>query len=182
MKTKKSVYKTAITSVLLAILLLSFGTAYSQCCGGSNRSSCKTSANNTAGNESEAVFYECPMHADITSKTPANCTKCGMALEKKSGITSITSNNNGITETFGVKGKCGMCKTTIESALKNKKGIISCTWDLSTNKLSVTYIPETITIEKIHQLVADAGYDTDKIKASDKAYNKLPACCQYQRN
>ena len=105
-----------------------------------------------------------------------------MALEKKSSITTITSNNSGITETFGVKGKCGMCKTTIEGALKNKKGIISCSWDLSTNKLTVTYNPETIKIEKIHQLVADAGYDTDKIKASDKAYSKLPACCQYQRN
>jgi len=182
MKTKKSVCKTIITSVFVAILLTSFGTAYSQCCGGSKQSTCKTSANNTASNTSEAVIYECPMHADVTSKSPGNCTKCGMALEKKSSITSITSNNGGITETFGVKGKCGMCKTTIEGALKNKKGIISCSWDLSTNKLTVTYIPETISIEKIHQLVADAGYDTDKIKASDKAYSKLPACCQYQRN
>lgn len=28
--------------------------------------------------------YVCPMHPDITSSTPADCSKCGMKLEKKS--------------------------------------------------------------------------------------------------
>lgn len=181
MKTKKSVHKTLLTSVLMTLLMVSYGTTYSQCCGGTNHSTCKTSCKNKEIKASGDVIYSCPMHTDVTSKTSGNCTKCGMALEKKSIITSVSSNESTITETIGVRGNCGMCKTKIESALKNKKGIISSTWDQSTKKLTVIYNPVKIKIEKIHQMVADAGYDTDKIKASDKAYSKLPACCQYDR-
>lgn len=85
------------------------------------------------------------------------------------------------TETFGVSGNCGMCKKTIEGALKKEKAITKGKWDEETKKLTVTYDSEKITIEKIHQLVADAGYDTDKVKAKDEVYNKLHGCCKYDR-
>jgi hypothetical protein len=29
------------------------------------------------------ALYTCPMHADVTSKTPGNCPKCGMTLRQK---------------------------------------------------------------------------------------------------
>jgi len=35
-------------------------------------------------------------------------------------------------------------------------------------------------INDIHQFIADLGHDTDKIKASDLAYNSLDACCKYR--
>jgi len=85
------------------------------------------------------------------------------------------------TETFGVSGNCGMCKKTIESAVKKDKAIISAKWNETTKKLTVTYDPEKINIDKIHQLVANAGYDTDKIEAKDEVYNSLPGCCKYER-
>lgn len=85
------------------------------------------------------------------------------------------------TETFGVSGNCGMCKKTIEGALKKDKAITKGKWDEETKKLTVTYDSEKITIDKIHQMVADAGYDTDKVRAKDEVYKKLHGCCQYER-
>jgi hypothetical protein len=31
----------------------------------------------------EEVFYQCPMHPEVTSDKPGTCPKCGMDLEKK---------------------------------------------------------------------------------------------------
>ncbi len=180
MKNKNFFRKTILTSTLLTLLMVSFGTAYSQCGGGHDHSagsSTKSVDNSTKGE----VIYVCPMHSDVTSKTAGNCPKCGMALEKRIIKSSESVNANTKTETFGVNGNCGMCKKKIEGALTNKKGISSSEWNQETKQLTVTYNPDVIKIEKIHQLVADTGYDTDKIKAPDKAYNKLSGCCQYER-
>lgn len=32
----------------------------------------------------EAALYRCPMHPEVTSRTPGTCPKCGMALERAS--------------------------------------------------------------------------------------------------
>ncbi len=114
------------------------------------------------------------------SKSCSKQSSHSVATDEKSNASS--SNVNTKTETFGVNGNCGMCKTTIEGALKKQKGIASCNWDQSTKKLTVIYDEKIIKLEQIHQMVANAGYDTDKIKASDQAYNKLPGCCKYERN
>ena len=39
---------------------------------------------------------------------------------------------------------------------------------------------DSITV-KIHQAVADSGYDTELISAMEENYNNLPGCCQYNR-
>ena len=37
-----------------------------------------------AGHDAGAqALYSCPMHPEVTSPTPGNCPKCGMALVKK---------------------------------------------------------------------------------------------------
>ena len=85
------------------------------------------------------------------------------------------------TDTLKVFGKCNMCKETIESALKKKDGIKSKDWNMNTKLLLVTYNPDVITLDAIYHKIANAGYDTDKVKAPDNAYNKLDNCCKYQR-
>ena len=35
------------------------------------------------GHGDTAGLYVCPMHPEVTSATPANCPKCGMALVRK---------------------------------------------------------------------------------------------------
>lgn len=82
---------------------------------------------------------------------------------------------------FKVTGNCNMCKKTIESSLKGKKGVQSAVWNKDTKMMKVTYNPSEISEDQIHQAIADSGYDTEKKKASDKAYHNLPECCQYKR-
>jgi periplasmic mercuric ion binding protein len=85
------------------------------------------------------------------------------------------------TISFKVSGNCEMCKNTIEKALKKNAAIQDANWNVATKILTVTYNPHGISADQIHQLVANAGYDTDKIKASDAVYSTLPKCCQYKR-
>ncbi len=85
------------------------------------------------------------------------------------------------TETFKVYGNCGMCKATIERALKKKDGIVSRDWNVETKMLTVTFYPSKITLEQIHKKVAAVGYDTELERAPDAVYEKLHPCCHYER-
>jgi mercuric ion binding protein len=83
------------------------------------------------------------------------------------------------TTTFKVSGNCDMCKSNIESALKANSAVQSANWDVNTKVVTVVYNPHVATVDQLQQLVADSGYDTEKIKATDAAYKALPKCCQY---
>jgi copper chaperone CopZ len=86
------------------------------------------------------------------------------------------------TETsFKVQGNCEMCKQRIEKAAKKLKGVKSATWSMNTHLIKVIYTSEITSIERLHQAIADVGYDTDKIKSTDAKYKALPRCCQYKR-
>ncbi|MFZ9846633.1 MAG: heavy-metal-associated domain-containing protein [Flavobacteriales bacterium] len=86
------------------------------------------------------------------------------------------------TETsFKVSGNCEMCKQRIEKALKKVKGVKSADWNVQTHIVKVMYDAELTNVEKLHQAVANAGYDTDKAKSTDAKYKALPRCCQYNR-
>lgn len=82
---------------------------------------------------------------------------------------------------FTVNGNCGMCKERIETAV-SVKGVKASSWDFETQTLKVIYRPNKIEVETIQQLVADAGHDTELVKATDEAYGKLHACCNYRTN
>ncbi|MBL7844708.1 MAG: cation transporter [Cyclobacteriaceae bacterium] len=83
------------------------------------------------------------------------------------------------TANIKVYGNCGMCKERIEAAL-DYKGIKTAKWDAKTKNLSVVYSPSKITEQRIHELVAAVGHDTDKVKAKDTIYADLPFCCLYR--
>ncbi len=85
-----------------------------------------------------------------------------------------------VIEKFTVYGNCNMCKERIEKALK-VKGVRFASWDKDTKVVTVKFNPKTITLEQLHQLVADVGHDTDLVKAKDEVYNNLHACCMYER-
>lgn len=84
------------------------------------------------------------------------------------------------TETIKVAGECGMCKGKIEKAAK-KAGATYALWDVDAKVLTVKYDEAASNSEKIQQSIAAAGYDTEKVRATDEAYNKLDGCCQYER-
>jgi hypothetical protein len=73
-----------------------------------------------------------------------------------------------------------MCKNKIEGAAK-KAGATYAAWDESSKLLIVKYKTTTSNPEKIQETIAAVGYDTPKYKASNEAYDKLHACCKYER-
>ncbi|QEC69906.1 hypothetical protein FRZ67_22365 [Panacibacter ginsenosidivorans] len=84
------------------------------------------------------------------------------------------------TDTIKVAGNCGMCKGHIEKAAKDA-GATSAVWDKESKILVVEYDAAKTSNMDIQKKVAAAGYDTQDVKASDKSYNKLDKCCQYER-
>lgn len=80
---------------------------------------------------------------------------------------------------FTVKGCCPMCEDRIVAAL-DVPGVRAAEWDQFEEKAMVVYKPKKISEERIQQLVADAGHDTDLFTATDEAYNGLAACCLYR--
>ena len=85
-----------------------------------------------------------------------------------------------VTESFNVSGNCDMCKDKIEKSV-HLSGVKNAVWSKQTHILTIQYAPSKIAIGTIHQKIADAGYDTDKVRADDKVYSKLHSCCKYER-
>lgn len=84
-------------------------------------------------------------------------------------------------KTLKVWGNCGMCKQTIEKAVKAVKGVNKGVWNVDEKVLELVFDPHTTSIDVISKAVADAGYDTALHTASVDAYNNLHKCCQYER-
>ena len=103
-----------------------------------------------------------------------------MALATSTANIEVVHRNHK-TETFKVYGNCEMCEKTIEGSLKNVKGIEKADWNKDSKIMEVTFDSEVISLKEIKQKIADVGYDTDEVRSSDKAYNDLPGCCQYER-
>jgi len=75
--------------------------------------------------------------------------------------------------------QCGMCKTTIEKALKNVGGVIRSSVDFKKTKITtVKYKTDITNPDKIRLAISKAGYRADSVKADKKVYDKLPACCK----
>lgn len=87
----------------------------------------------------------------------------------------------GTTDIFMVYGNCTLCEKRIESSLAHVEGVNSADWEVDTKVMTVIYDNEVISLDEIKKKVADAGHDTDKFQANEKAYNNLPGCCQYDR-
>ncbi|MDF1673518.1 MAG: heavy metal-associated domain-containing protein [Vicingaceae bacterium] len=74
--------------------------------------------------------------------------------------------------------QCEMCKQRLEKAMAYEKGIKSSKLDVESATLTVVFKPNKTTPDKIRTSISKTGYDADKIKAEEKAYNNLPDCCK----
>jgi hypothetical protein len=99
------------------------------------------------------------------------------AQTKDKSQVSVSANK---TESFKVWGKCGMCKTRIEKTVK-AEGATSAVWDEKTQLLTVTFDPAKTSQDALTKKLASVGHDTEKYKAPDDVYSKLPGCCHYDR-
>lgn len=104
-------------------------------------------------------------------------------LQAQSGMVKKTAAtvSSGKTETFTVLGNCGMCKSTIEKAAA-RAGATKAVWNADTDQLSVTFDSTQTSVDAIQKAVAMSGYDNVGYKAPDDAYEKLHACCHYDRS
>jgi copper chaperone CopZ len=93
---------------------------------------------------------------------------------------SLFSQNDIKTEKIKVNGNCVMCKKRIESALV-MKGVTNAIWDLDTKELTINYMPSKTNLTKIRKRIAKIGHDNEEFKADAKTYDKLHACCKYER-
>ena len=84
------------------------------------------------------------------------------------------------TEEVRVSGNCGMCKKTIEKA-GTIEGIAKVEWNKESKMATLTYDEAKTNKDEILKRVATAGYDSEFFKAKAKDYDKLPGCCQYDR-
>lgn len=82
------------------------------------------------------------------------------------------------TITIKTSAQCESCKKRIENALNFEKGVKSATLDLKTKVATVVFDHSKTSSAKIREAIAKVGYDADKVAANEKAYNKLPKCCQ----
>ena len=104
---------------------------------------------------------------------------------KNEPVTSTTKLSNDmamIDLSFGVRGNCEMCKTTIEKAAKSVIGVKKANWDVDKKTIDVTYDEAKVNANAIHNAIAAAGYDTEEVKGDEEAYSNLPNCCQYTRD
>lgn len=82
------------------------------------------------------------------------------------------------TETFNVRGNCGMCKDRIEEAV-DVVGVKRASWDEKTETLTISFNSSKITLDEIHRIIAKIGHTTSLYKADPKAYENLHHCCKY---
>jgi len=94
-------------------------------------------------------------------------------------VSSMTWAQGSLKCEFTAKGCCPMCEDRIVAAL-DVPGVRAVEWDQFEEKATVVYKPKKISEDRIQQLVADAGHDTDLYTATDKAYDGLEACCLYR--
>jgi copper chaperone CopZ len=73
-----------------------------------------------------------------------------------------------------------MCKETIEGSLK-VDGISKAEWNTESKQMEVNYDSTKINLDAIQKHIANVGYDNDKYKGDETAYNNLHECCKYER-
>ncbi|WP_299012774.1 heavy-metal-associated domain-containing protein [uncultured Polaribacter sp.] len=114
----------------------------------------------------------------ITATVFTSCKKEG----KKETNTNKTEVSKEVATTeisFGVRGNCGMCKSTIEKAANNVDGVATATWDVDKKKIAVSFDESKTNEMAIHKAIAASGYDTEKAIGDIDAYDNLPGCCKY---
>lgn len=81
---------------------------------------------------------------------------------------------------FKVEGNCNLCKNRIEKSLKINE-VKYAKWNKSSKLLKVAF-DNSVTVDSLQKRIAEVGHDTEKYKAKNETYAKLPNCCLYRGN
>ena len=94
--------------------------------------------------------------------------------------TSAFSQNKNAKASLEVNGVCLMCKTRIEKASLNTKGVKSAIWDVSTHELKLIFDERKTNLKAIEKNIVAVGHDTKNLKADDEVYKSIDSCCHYR--
>ena len=91
-------------------------------------------------------------------------TSCNTSSKNNTSTTKEISKDIAIKEiSFGVRGNCGMCKSTIEKAANSLDGVSSATWNIDQKTILISYDSLNINELSIHNAISASGYDTEKV-------------------
>lgn len=79
--------------------------------------------------------------------------------------------------------KCWECKDVLDKYLTKEKdntegGIVQWKINLLQGEVRIQFLPDRTSADEVRVAVNNAGFDTDKEKALDEAYKKLPPSCK----
>lgn len=80
-----------------------------------------------------------------------------------------------------VNGNCEQCKKRIEKAAFSVAGVKSAEWHMDDHMLHLIINEEKCSVLDVKKAIAKIGHDTDEVKSTDEAYEKLHSCCLYER-
>ena len=84
---------------------------------------------------------------------------------------------------IGVKGNCGMCKTTIEKAVLDLEFVEEAEWGVKTKILDLKFNDSSnFDLDALNIAITESGYETMNSTAIQASYDALPGCCKYDRN
>ncbi|MDO7173087.1 heavy-metal-associated domain-containing protein [Mariniflexile sp. AS56] len=96
-------------------------------------------------------------------------------------ISTVTfAQNKNEKASLEVDGVCLMCKSRIEKACLNTKGVKSAIWDVKSHELKLIYDGRKTNLKTIQKSVVAVGHDTKGLEATDEAYATVHPCCQYR--
>lgn len=95
------------------------------------------------------------------------------------GATTFAQNKNA-KAAMEVDGVCLMCKSRIEKACLNTKGVKSAVWNVKTHELKLIFDERKTTVKTIKNSIVSVGHDTKELKATDEAYATVHPCCKYR--
>ncbi len=106
-----------------------------------------------------------------------------IAIQSANAQSDKTQRTIGIkTEAIKVSGNCGMDKRRIEAAAYSVDGVKSADWNEYSQVLTLKYsVFKKDAADNVQRKIASVGNDTEKYKADDAVYQKLPDCCKYER-
>ena len=102
------------------------------------------------------------------------------ATTTKDEVSTITIQSD---YSIGVKGKCGMCKTTIEKAVIELDFVKDAEWGIKSKILDVKFNDSlNFDLDILNAAITESGYETMNSTANQDSYDALPMCCKYDRN
>jgi len=98
-------------------------------------------------------------------------------------ITTISfAQNKNAKASIEVDGVCMMCKNRIEKASLKTKGVKSAVWNVESHELKLIFDENKTDLTTIQKNIAAVGHDTQKLKATDEAYDSVHPCCKYRED